>query len=632
MRRFVSFVWQEDLFFPSSSYTVRDQLHYTALVRLPGNAESVQLVEAVERVLKVMHLQHCADTSLMCISGGERRRTSIATELICNPKVLLIDEGTSGLDSAAAFHLLRHLRDLAGTEQIPVIASIHQPSARAFHLFDSILVLSEGCCIYHGAPSGCYSYLSSLGYSPHQPDDNPADFLMDLLYSQEASAVTGTWPRYTLIAAWREHERRMAHVTTTESSHAGVGTAIAGLLSSASVGGSTASDAAPGVAAAAPTSSSSSDPDSPSAKLLRPVPFAAVVVVEMRRLGSDPSVSEAEVSSRTDADLECGYGGSSLLTELSDGRTSFRAAPAVDRNALAAKARAAPSSYHRQLNAVAARSFLAAVAIQFGAINVIQTLCMAALVGLCWYQIPLQEDRVGDLSGYVFFLVAYWFFAGMYEGMLEFLPERAVIRRELQSGDYALSACFLGKTAAGCLGRVVLPWLFVTITYFMVAVQPDARTYLHLSGAVVLSTQAGNSIGVLLGTLTTDYHVATSLTAVVSLGMMIVGGFYLKEIPHWLRFLGSLSAFRFAYRACIQVLFADVRSINCMGGYWLHACSAVPYGTVSGTDAVDAIIGTEVDSLGVNIAVLVLFLVIFRVLAYYSLLYSEFYSIYARKT
>jgi hypothetical protein len=68
-----------------------------------------------------------------------------------------------------------------------------------------------------------------------------------------------------------------------------------------------------------------------------------------------------------------------------------------------------------------------------------------------------------------------------------------------------------------------------------------------------------------------------------------------------------------------------------MGGYWLYACSGEPYGTISGRQAVDTIIGREVDALDVNVVALVLFLVAFRVLAYYSLLYSEFYSIYARK-
>jgi hypothetical protein len=462
---------------------------------------------------------------------------------------------------------------------------------------------------------------------------------MDLLYSQVVSAWTGTWPRYALAAAWGAKERATTLTVASDGRERAASAAAAS--SERFVTACSSYDPE-----AATKTSSSSDGDSPSTTMLPPqsatcTTGARIAEVELTALRPQLSADRRTDPPRGDADIESGAADASETTEQSSSDVSaghlrtISSAAAERGRARTAAAGATESqraSYLRQLYAVAARSFRAAVAVQCGAINVLQTLCMAVLVGLCWYQIPLQEDRVGDLSGYIFFLVAYWFFAGMYEGMLEFLPERAVMRRELQSGDYALSACFLGKTAAGCVGRVLLPWLFVTVTYFMVAVQPSARTYLRLSGAVVLSTQAGNSIGVLLGTLTTDYHVATSLTAVVSLGMMIVGGFYLKEIPHWLQFLGSLSAFRFAYRACIQVLFADARSITCMGGYWLYACSIAPYGTISGRQAVDTIIGQEVDALGVNVVALVLFLVVFRVLAYYSLLYSEFYSIYARKS
>ncbi|KAJ1382222.1 P-loop containing nucleoside triphosphate hydrolase protein, partial [Ochromonadaceae sp. CCMP2298] len=62
------------------------------------------------------------------ISGGEKKRTNIGTELLTNPSILLLDEPTSGLDSTAANALVATLRQLAG-DRMTVLTSIHQPSS-----------------------------------------------------------------------------------------------------------------------------------------------------------------------------------------------------------------------------------------------------------------------------------------------------------------------------------------------------------------------------------------------------------------------------------------------------------------------------------------------------------------------
>lgn len=83
-------------------------------------------------LVRQLKLEDCLDTivgglMLKGISGGERKRTSIAFELITDPHVILLDEPTSGLDSLTSFIIVRHLHDLARSRNKTIVMTIHQP-------------------------------------------------------------------------------------------------------------------------------------------------------------------------------------------------------------------------------------------------------------------------------------------------------------------------------------------------------------------------------------------------------------------------------------------------------------------------------------------------------------------------
>jgi ABC-type multidrug transport system ATPase subunit len=553
--RSISYLWQDDAFYPCVQYTIRDQLMFSALVRLPSNLSYTALTSAVSQVLDQVRLQHCADTSLLSVSGGERRRTSIAKELLSKPSLLLLDEPTTGLDAAAAYDILALLRGVATQRGIPVVCTIHQPSTRSFYLFDGVLILCEGRCVYRGPPADCMTYLSTAGFPPPMTAGfcayNPADYWMDLLYTQEVDPTTGVAPRYTLMNAWYVHERRLLGGTADVEWRA------------------------------------------PQAR------EPAQAVSETHSLLSDFNNCVSPLV--CDKELNATEHGANTGTE--------RASPEKQLVTGGGKA--------RQVYAVWRRSYRANWRVQLGTVSLLQTLAMALLVGLCWYQLPQVEHRASDLAGWAFFTAAYWFFAGLYEGMLEYLPERAVLQRELQAGDYTILACFVGKTLATVPAQVILPWLYLTLAYPLIAVGFNMRSYLCLTGVMILTTMTGSSIGVLIGTATTDYHLAASLTTVVSLAMLIVGGFYLQQLPSWLAALSVLSAFGYSYRAVVQVVLRDL-SIQCEGGYRIPAC--VNRGTIAGAEVEIWLLSSRTQcSLAVNIAALVVFLVVFRVLACLSL-------------
>lgn len=92
------------------------------------------------------------------ISGGEKRRTSIAYELITDPTVIILDEPTSGLDSLTSFIIMKYLKKLAKDERKTVVFTIHNPNSEIFGLFDRLILISEGSIIFQGKANSALRY------------------------------------------------------------------------------------------------------------------------------------------------------------------------------------------------------------------------------------------------------------------------------------------------------------------------------------------------------------------------------------------------------------------------------------------------------------------------------------------
>lgn len=175
------FVTQDDVLYPH--LTVRETLIFCSLLRLPRTLSRKEKVLIVESVITELGLVKCQNTIIgnsfiRGVSGGERKRVSIAHEMLINPSLLILDEPTSGLDSTAAHRLVKTLGTLAQKGKT-VVTSMHQPSSRVYQMFDAVLVLTEGHGLYFGKGSEAMSYFEAVGFIPSFPM-NPADFLLDL--------------------------------------------------------------------------------------------------------------------------------------------------------------------------------------------------------------------------------------------------------------------------------------------------------------------------------------------------------------------------------------------------------------------------------------------------------------------
>ncbi|KAK1304929.1 ABC transporter G family member 14 [Acorus calamus] len=181
IKRRTGFVAQDDVLYPH--LTVTETLVFTALLRLPSSLTHPQKASYAEQVITELGLTRCRHSMIggplfRGISGGERKRVSIGLEMLVNPSLLLLDEPTSGLDSTTAQRILNTVKRLARGGRT-VVTTIHQPSSRLYHTFDKVVLLSEGCPIYHGRASDALDYFESIGFAS-PVTVNPADLLLDL--------------------------------------------------------------------------------------------------------------------------------------------------------------------------------------------------------------------------------------------------------------------------------------------------------------------------------------------------------------------------------------------------------------------------------------------------------------------
>ncbi|XP_051945907.1 ATP-binding cassette sub-family G member 8 isoform X1 [Xyrauchen texanus] len=182
VKKSIAHVRQDDRLLPH--LTVRETLAFVAKLRLPAHFSQEQRDQRVDDVIAELRLRQCAHTRVgndyvRGVSGGERRRVSIAVQLLWNPGILILDEPTSGLDSFTAHNLVITLSRLARGNRL-VLLSVHQPRSDIFQLFDLVVLMSSGSAVYCGQAKDMVPYFTALEY-PCPRYCNPSDYYVDLI-------------------------------------------------------------------------------------------------------------------------------------------------------------------------------------------------------------------------------------------------------------------------------------------------------------------------------------------------------------------------------------------------------------------------------------------------------------------
>lgn len=177
---------ETDIHFPNLS--VGDTLEFAAKMRTPQNRGDVSREDYAKHLASVFMatygLSHTRNTKvgndfIRGVSGGERKRVSIAEVSLCGANIQCWDNATRGLDSATALEFIRALKTSAAILEATPLIAIYQCSQDAYDLFDNVIVLYEGYQIFFGKASRAKEFFEKMGYECPQRQTT-ADYLTSL--------------------------------------------------------------------------------------------------------------------------------------------------------------------------------------------------------------------------------------------------------------------------------------------------------------------------------------------------------------------------------------------------------------------------------------------------------------------
>ena len=155
LKKAVGYVPQSDIV--HMNLTVYEMLNYTARLRLSQDFSKIKRLSRVDEALKMTKLKEHANTTVRKLSGGQRKRASIAMELLADPTVLFLDEPTSGLDHNTEEELINSLREIADTYSKTMVLVTHTTDFLA--KFDKVIILGkDGKLCYFGHADNITAY------------------------------------------------------------------------------------------------------------------------------------------------------------------------------------------------------------------------------------------------------------------------------------------------------------------------------------------------------------------------------------------------------------------------------------------------------------------------------------------
>nr|XP_043606320.1 ABC transporter G family member 21-like isoform X2 [Erigeron canadensis] len=197
----------------------------------------------------------------------------------------------------------------------------------------------------------------------------------------------------------------------------------------------------------------------------------------------------------------------------------------------------------------------------YSGLRIFQVMSVSILSGLLWWHSDLSHLQ--DQVGLLFFFSIFWGFYPLSNAIFTFPQDRPMLTREHSSGMYRLSSYYFARMAGDLPMELVLPTIFVSITYWMGGLKPSFVTFILTILIILFNVLVSQGLGLAIGALLMDLKQATTLSSVVMLVFLLAGGYYVQQIPPFISWLKYISFSHYCYRLLLEVQYSKNEVYEC---------------------------------------------------------------------
>ncbi|KAL3333388.1 hypothetical protein AABB24_033463 [Solanum stoloniferum] len=154
-------------------------------------------------------------------------------------------------------------------------------------------------------------------------------------------------------------------------------------------------------------------------------------------------------------------------------------------------------------------------------------------------------------AGLMFFITSFWGFYPLFQAIFTFPPERMMLEKERSSGMYRLSSYFMSRIVGDLPMELVLPTVFVIITYWTTGLKQSPVNFFSTLFTVLYGVLVAQGLGLAIGAMIMDLKSATVLASVIMLSFTLVSGFFVQHVPSFISWLKYISLSQYTFKLLI---------------------------------------------------------------------------------
>ncbi|XP_011878498.1 PREDICTED: ATP-binding cassette sub-family G member 4 isoform X2 [Vollenhovia emeryi] len=552
--------------------TVAEAMKVAANLKLGSQVSQAEKEEVIQEILETLGLSEHRRTMTSNLSGGQKKRLSIALELVNNPPIMFFDEPTSGLDSSSCFQCISLLKTLARGGRT-IICTIHQPSARLFEMFDALYTLAEGQCVYQGSTSQLVPFLRTIGLNCPSYH-NPASFIIEVSCGEYGDNIN------KLVNAINngKYDIREGHPFPETKDGMNNCTAAAGILKNGDLD--------------------------------------KVKIKDKNDISNfEEKFSEGKTSEISNGKLIPGYATNDIAKQALDVAIPMdldkkdNANIALLDETIVVTPERYPISEFKQFYIILKRALLFSRrdwTLMY--LRLFAHILVAGLISALYYDIGNDGAKVLSNLGFLFFNMLFLMYTSMTITILSFPLELPVLLKENFNRWYSLKSYYCAITLSDIPFQTVFCILYVSVVYFMTSQPADVTRFSMFLSTCLLISFVAQSVGLVVGAAMNVQN-GVFLAPVMSVPFLLFSGFFVSfdAIPVYLRWITYLSYIRYGFEGTAMTIYGFGREkLKC---FQVYCHFKNPETTLEELDMLDA-------DFTLDILALLLIFVVLRVSAY----------------